>query len=117
MRELKELEEKRKVLKRQLLKIGDMRRGSVTQQYIPVLHKGKDKPVLRGPYHVYTTKIGGKTVGKHLSAGELQKYRIEVNNFHKFQEVCKKLLDVSEAICELKSEMTESDSDTIKKNC
>jgi hypothetical protein len=116
VKELKELEEGRKMFKKELLKIGDMRRGSVTEQYIPVLHKGKDKPVLRGPYYVYTTKIGGKSVGRHLRAAELKKYHMEVDNFHKFQEVCKKLLNISEEICGLKSAMMESDIDGIKKS-
>ncbi len=104
MDEIKELEAKRDKIKKELIKIGDMRRGSVTEQYLPVKHKDRDDLVLCGPYYVFTTKIGGKTIGRRFQVGpELGKIRREVRNFHYFQEKCKELIALNEQICELRS--------------
>ena len=58
------LEEKRGRVLEQMRAIRSMRPGSVTEQYLKVTHKGKRKPVMRGPYWVYTRKEAGK---KHAS--------------------------------------------------
>ena len=63
------LEEKRERVLEQMRAIRSMRPGSVTEQYLKVTHKGKRKPVMRGPYWVYTRKEAGKTVGQRLSRG------------------------------------------------
>ena len=34
-----------------------------------------DPPIPHGPYHHWTRKIGGKTVGRYLSAEQLDRYR------------------------------------------
>jgi hypothetical protein len=103
MKKIQKLEEKRGKIKKGLIEVGDMRRGSVTEQYLPVKHKGKKEPVLCGPYYVFSTKVGGKTVGQRLQIGsELEKVRREVGNFHRFQDLCKDLVEVNERICELR---------------
>ena len=54
------LEEKRERVLEQMRAIRSMRPGSVTEQYLKVTHKGKRKPVMRGPYWVYTRKEAGE---------------------------------------------------------
>ncbi|MFQ5835893.1 MAG: DUF6788 family protein [bacterium] len=109
MGKIEELEKKRESLKMEIIKIGDMRRGSVSQQFVPVKHKGKEMPVLKGPYYVYTAKQKGKSIGKHLKVGpELEKYRREVNNYHRFQQLIRELVSVNEKICELSPLPTEN---------
>lgn len=119
MDKIRELQSKRDKIKKELIKIGDMRRGSVTEQYLPVKHKGIDKPVLCGPYYVFTTKIEGKTVGRRLQVGpELKKIRQEVRNFHHFQKLCREIISVNEQICELRplsSRMLEDKQVEVKK--
>lgn len=96
------LEQKRESLEKEIIKIGHMRRGSVSEQFVPVQHKGKKAPVLKGPYYVYTAKHKGKSVGKHLKVGpELEKYRREVNNYHRFQRLISEFVSVNEKICEM----------------
>ncbi len=102
MEKLEALEKKRESLEKEIIKIGHMRRGSVSEQFVPVQHKGEKTPVLRGPYYVYTAKHKGKSVGKHLKVGpELEKYRREVNNYHRFQRLISEFLSVNEEICEM----------------
>lgn len=101
MDEIKEFERKRDKIKKELIEIGDMRRGSVTKQYLPVKHIGEAEPTLCGPYYVFTTKTGRKTIGRRLQGGpELEKITREVKNFHHFQRICRELITVNEQICE-----------------
>ncbi len=97
MEKLEEFEQKRESLKKEIIKIGRMRRGSVSEQFVPVQHKGKKTPVLKGPYYVYTAKHKGKSIGKHLKVGsELEKYRREVNNYHRFQQLISEFVEIRE---------------------
>ena len=119
MEKIEKLQQKRESLKKEIIKIGHMRRGSVSEQFVPVQHKGKKAPVLRGPYYVYTAKHKGKSIGKHLKVGpELEKYRQEVNNYHRFQRLISEFLSVNEKICEMSPLPYKSDTlekDEIKK--
>ncbi len=83
------LEEKRERVLEQMRAIRSMRRGSVTEQYLKVPHKGKRKPVVRGPYWVYTWKEGGKTVGQRLSREEAAQIKKDVEAHKKFVALCK----------------------------
>ena len=58
---VRSLDEKRERVLEQMRALRSMRRGSVTEQYLKVRHKGKRKPVVRGPYWTHTWKEGGKT--------------------------------------------------------
>ncbi len=83
------LEEKREQVLEQIWAIRSMRRGSVTEQYLKVRHKGKRKPVVRGPYWVYTWKEGGKTVGQRLSREEAAQVKKDVEAHKKFVALCR----------------------------
>lgn len=116
MASLENMEKERDLLKKEMLKIGDMRRGSVTEQFLAVKQKGKKAPVLRGPYYTYTRKEGGKTIGFRLNEkAELEKYRRETGNFRKFQEISRELIETNEKICDLKPTVKENETDEIKK--
>jgi len=83
------LEEKRERVLEQMRALRSMRRGSVSEQYLKVRHKGKRKPVVRGPYWVYTWKEGGKTVGQRLSREEAARIKKDVEAHKKFVALCK----------------------------
>jgi len=83
------LDEKRERVLEQMRAIRSMRRGSVTEQYLKVRHKGKRKPVVRGPYWVYTRKEGGKTVGQRLSREEAEQVKKDVEAHKQFVALCK----------------------------
>ena len=72
------LEEKRERVLEQMRAIRSMRPGSVTEQYLKVTHKGKRKPVMRGPYWVYTRKEAGKTVGQRLSREDAEQVKKDI---------------------------------------
>ena len=96
--------QQRDAILREILSLGDFRSGSITTT------SGKcGKPNCRcheagspghGPNYRLTRKQGGKTVTETFSSPtELRKAQSEVEAFHRFQSLCRQLLDVNEKIC------------------
>lgn len=102
---LEALERRRTEILTQMQQLGDMRRGSVVEQYLPC---GKPRCCCKkpghpghGPYFALTRKVEGKTKTRQLRAGPLlEKVRKEVDTFHRFRELSKRLLEINEEICE-----------------
>ena len=102
---LEALERQRAEILRQMQQLGDMRRGSVVEQYLPC---GKSPCCCKkpghpghGPYFTLTSKVQGKTKTRQLRAGPvLEKVRREVHAFHHFRELSKRLIEINEEICE-----------------
>ena len=81
--------------------IEEMRRGSVTRQFLEIRLKGQREPVLTGPYALFTCKKNGRTVGRRLhDVEEIRRLEHQVQNFHTFQNLCRRLVGISEKICE-----------------
>jgi len=81
--------------------IEEMRRGSVTRQLLKIRRKGQREPVLTGPYALFTCKKKGRTVGRRLQdPEEIRRLEHQVQNFHTFQELCRRLVEIGEKICE-----------------
>ncbi len=85
--------------------IEEMRRGSVTRQFLKTRVKGKSEPNLVGPYALFTHKKEGRTVGRRIhDPEEVRRLEHQVENFHVFQTLCRKLVEIGEQICELKDQ-------------
>jgi len=81
--------------------IEEMRRGSVTRQFLKIKLKGRKDPIFSGPYALFTCKKNGRTVGRRLhEAEEISRLEHQVQNFHSFQNLCRRLVEISEKICE-----------------
>ena len=101
---LEALEQQREDILRQMQQLGDMRRGSVVEQYLPC---GKSPCCCKkpghpghGPYFTLTCKVEGKTKTRQLRAGPvLEKVQREVNAFHHFRELSERLIEINEEIC------------------
>jgi hypothetical protein len=102
---LAELEAERDRLYAQLSRVGDFRRGSVSENWrrcgkpncacAQPGHRG------HGPRMLWTRSDGrGKTVGRQLAAGEVAKVRAEVARHAEFAEISRQIAEVSERICE-----------------
>jgi hypothetical protein len=102
---LAELEAERDRLYAQLSRVGDFRRGSVSENYRKC---GKPRcwcaqPGQRGhgPRVLWTRSgDGGKTVGRQLAADEVEKVRAEVARHAEFTEISRRIVEVNERICE-----------------
>ena len=101
MNEIDRLEGRRREIIREMSSIGTMRKGSVTEQYLKVTHKGKKERALRGPYFLYSRKEKGKTVGRRLTREEAGAFRGEVEAFHRFQSLAKEYAEISERMADL----------------
>ena len=83
--------------------IEEMRRGSVTRQFLKVKRKRQSEPLFTGPYALFTYKKGGKTVGRRLhNPEEIRRLEHQVENYHAFQRLCRTLVEIGEKICEEK---------------
>ena len=100
------LEEKRQRVLEQMRAIRCMRRGSVSEQYLKVAHKGKPKPVLRGPYWVYTWKEGGKTVGRRVSRDEAERIHKDIEAHKRFVALCKEFEMLTMRLGEVEAALT-----------
>lgn len=101
---LPQLEAKRTDLFRQLAAVGDLRRGSITTTSgkcgkLSCHCAQRDDPG-HGPNFRLTRKVAGKTVTETFSSPmALRKAQQEVAEFHRFQQLCGEIIEVSEKIC------------------
>jgi hypothetical protein len=102
---LPELEAQRAALYARLADSGDFRRGSVSENY---RRCGKANCACAQPDHpghgsrlLWTrTGPGGRTAGRQLLAGEVDKVRRELAAYRDFAELSEAIVAVNEAICE-----------------
>jgi hypothetical protein len=105
--DLTELEAQRARLRTDLAAVGDFRPGSLSAVMrrcgkancacTEAAHPG------HGPQHVLTKKVAGKTVTVHLRPGpELAKVSAEVGNYQRFKQIVGELVEVNEAICQVR---------------
>lgn len=99
------LERQRTELYAALAATGDLRRGSVTVNYRrcgkPHCACAQPDHPGHGPRVLWTrSDPGGKTKGRQLKAGEVDKVRREIDNHQRFTELSREVVEVNEAICE-----------------
>ena len=102
---LPELEDERDRLYAQLSRIGDFRRGSVSENY---RRCGKPNCACADPGHpghgprfLWTRSAGRRrTVGRQLAAAEVEKVRAEIARHAEFTAAVERIAEVNEAICE-----------------
>jgi hypothetical protein len=104
---LTQLEAQRVELFHRIAAVGDFRRGSITTTSgkcgKPSCHCAKANDPGHGPNFRLTRKVKGKTITETFdSPAGLGKGQREVANFHRFQELCQKLIAVNEGICQLR---------------
>lgn len=104
MKELELIEARREQLLEEIRKIRVMRKGSVTKQYFKMKTEGREEPVQRGPYWLFTHKEKGKTVGQRLSQSEVERFQAEVDAFHRFRELCDEYAQLTERLGDLERE-------------
>jgi hypothetical protein len=102
---LQELEAERDRLYAQLSGVGDFRRGSVAENYRkcgkPNCACAQPGHPGHGPRFLWTRTVrGGRTRGRQLVAGEVDKVRAELAAYREFASLAERIVEVSEAICE-----------------
>ena len=102
---LPEQEAERDRLYVQLNRVGDFRRGSVTENWRrcgkPNCACARPGHPGHGPRFLWTRSAGRrKTVGRQLAAAEVEKVRAEVARHAEFTAISEQIAEVSERICE-----------------
>ena len=110
------LEKAREEVLKEISRIGDMRKGSITEAYRccgkPSCACQANDHGGHGPYFAFTTKVGGKTRTVQLRAGSrLDKFQREVDTYRHFRALSEKLIAVNGSICEARPEPTEADEE------
>ena len=100
---LSKLRQTRQEVLTQIASIEEMRRGSVVRQFLKIKLKRRRKTTLTGPYALFTFKQKGRTVSRRLhDVEEIRRLEHQVENYHIFQQLCRRLVEIGEAICEEK---------------
>lgn len=96
-----QLHARRRQLLSQIEDLDQIRRGSITEQFVESVHKDGAK-VRRGPYTLYSFKDkGGRTVSRRLSdPAQIAHYRSQIEAFRQFQQCTAELLALGEALCD-----------------
>ena len=92
MTRIQELESRRKEVLHKLAAIRSLRKGTLNEQWFPVVRNGKKTKKLRGPYFVWSYKVGKKTVSERLKDEQgIALARQDAANYRRFRELCGEL--------------------------
>jgi hypothetical protein len=95
------LEQQRQALLRQLAELRELRRGSLTEQFLTVRHADGSK-VKRGPYPLLTRKQANQTVSVRLTDPTVVPlYRRQIQALREFETVVDQLVRVGEQLSDL----------------
>ena len=97
-----QLENRRRSLAEKIVAIRSLRKGSINEQWFPVMRDGKKTEELRGPYFVFTYKAEGRTVSKRLHGeAALARAREDAANYQRFRALCAELESLTMELGEL----------------
>ena len=106
-----QLLKRRQEILEQLQNLKQIRRGSITEQFMEAKLKDGTK-VRRGPYHLYTFKDKQQTVSRRLcDPAEIRSCRQQIDAFRQFQQLTSELLSIGEQL----SDLTVEEASTVKK--
>jgi uncharacterized protein DUF6788 len=95
------LQQQRQRLLQQLSGLQEVRRGSLTEQFLMVNRKDGSQ-VKRGPYPLFTRKLGQKTISRRLTdPALLPLYRRQIQAMRQFETVVDGLVRVGEQLSDL----------------
>lgn len=98
------IEARRKAITSELLAIRSMLKGTVSEQFFPVVRDGKKTGEMRGPYAVHTCKVAGKTVSKRLKGAAGERARQDAANYRRFRSLCHEFEELTQHLGELERE-------------
>ncbi len=110
MEGIKQIEERRKEILKEMETIRSMRRGKVNEQFLKGARKGKKEPVYRGPYYVFSRHEKGKGTKSYRlkSQQEVESARRDVEAHKLFQELCREYEELTEELGRLERDGGES---------
>lgn len=114
MTNAQQLNARREKVLQEMSSIRYMKKGSISEQWFPVIRDGKKTEQMRGPYYVLTNKTGNKTVSQRLSSkSKLEHVRLMVENHKRFVALCREFEELAEQLGEL--ECNQPELEAVKK--
>jgi 3-methyladenine DNA glycosylase/8-oxoguanine DNA glycosylase len=102
MATIQELEKRREQVLEQMRSIRSLKRGTISEQYFPVMRDGKPSGERRGPYYVLSRREGERTVSRRLrSAEEVRQAREAIAAHRRFVDLCKEYEELTERLGQL----------------
>ena len=112
---------KRDHLLSELARVGDLRPGSLVERYRkcgkPSCHCAAKGVRGHGPSYSLTHPVKGKTTAHIIPRGSAVEHtREQIAEYHRFRDLVRSLIEVSERLCDLQLRLTQSASEEDKKN-
>ena len=112
--------EERAQLMRELERLGDFRRGTVSTNYrkcgkasCHCMHEGDPG---HGPQQLWNATIRGKSYARHLkTAAQLQQYKAETSRYREFVAWCDRFIALNEQLCDMHASTEEHEVEQAKK--
>ena len=99
---VRQIEQRRDALLREMGAIRSMRRGTVNEQYLNVPRKGRAERGRCGPYFVVSRSEGGKTVSQRLTSSQrVAQARGDVAAHQRFVGLCREYERLTEQLGQL----------------
>ena len=99
---VRQIEQRRDALLREMGAIRSMRRGTINEQFLNVPHKGRAAPARCGPYYVLSRSEGGKTVSRRLiSPQQVAQAQADVAAHQRFVGLCRQFEELTERLGQL----------------
>mgnify|MGYP006863451817 CR=1 FL=1 len=115
MNEQQQIEARRRRIVEKMLAMRSMRKGTVNEQWFPVVRGGKKTDELRGPYFVITYKVGNRTVSERLkSEAQVVRARAQTDDYRHFRALCTELEELTVQLGEL-GPQEQGDGERLKK--
>jgi len=109
------LEAKRLAVLEEMGTIRTLRKGTLAEQWFPVIRDGKKTKKLRGPYYVWTYKVGKKTISERITgARAVEQARRDAAAYKRFKELCREYEALTQQLGELDREVP-ADIEALKK--
>ena len=93
-------------IKRQILDLGDLRPGSISEQYnvcgTPNCHCKDDPPKKHGPYHQLSYTRKGRSRSRFIKKPHLARIRSEIKTYRKLKSLVDEWIDLSTELSDLK---------------
>jgi len=101
MNSAEKLTQRKAEILKEIARLGPMRRGSVTDQFLTSTRRDGSKRK-RGPYTVYSFKPTRKTSSRRLRDDKHKAlYRQQIDNLRRFERLAAELVQVSEQLADL----------------
>jgi hypothetical protein len=111
-----QLEAQRREIVQKMLARGSARKGTICEQYVPVMKGGAKTHLLRGPYWVLTTKKEGKTVSERLPTPQsVERAREEIANHQHLTQLFREFEELTEQLGALERRETSEEASLKKK--